>query len=73
MAKKTFDFGIKKIKKKPPQLDNDWLLLLAYIGAKRTSEPEFKVLFNKMLNDKKHRCHKLAKELEMRYDFTELR
>lgn len=50
----------------------EWFLLLAYIGAKRTREPAFRKLFDKILEDEGHEFHGQARLLRMRYDFTPL-
>ena len=61
-----------ELDKESPWENEEWLLLLSYIGARRTHEPTFRKLFDHLLHSEKHLCHQLAKELDMRYDFTPL-
>lgn len=53
----------------PKFQDAEWQLVLAYIAAKRTHEPAFRELFDRML----HRGHPKIKVLDMLYDFTVIR
>ncbi len=57
---------------------SDWQLLLAYIGAKRTHEPAFQKLFQRMLSEEderfgSHPYQRQARALNALYDFTPLR
>lgn len=57
-----------------PQSEIDeWLLLLAYIGAKRTLEPTFQQLFQSILENPTHAYYSEAHKLEMQFDFRPLR
>jgi len=49
---------------------DEWLKILAYIGAKRTHEPAFKILFKKVLDGSGHPYHQEATLLKEWYDFT---
>lgn len=53
----------------PVKQNNEWLKILAYIRAKRTNEPAFKALFQKLLNHKSHKYHRQASLINDRYDF----
>lgn len=50
----------------------EWLLILAYIGAKQTQDAGFRTLFEKLLTDERHPYRRQAKMLSMLYDFTPL-
>lgn len=50
----------------------DWLLFLAYIGAKRTHEQAFQRLRDKIRNEQHEFSSELSK-LEALYDFTPIR
>lgn len=49
---------------------DDWLLLLAYIRAKRTEEADFQRLFAQILEDSSHSFYAQAHKLKMQFDFT---
>lgn len=66
-----FNFDEEKLDSS--EAEREWLLLLAYIGAKRTHLTEFRTLFDRLLTDEDHPHHKQAKTLETLYDFTPLR
>lgn len=52
---------------------DEWLLLLAYIGAKRTLESGFKQLFQSILENPAHAYYSQAHKLKMQFDFSPLR
>ena len=62
--------GILRPQRSIKQDKDDWLTILAFIGAKRTWEPTFKILFNKLLKDKGHIFHREASLVNERYNFT---
>ncbi|MEM7373431.1 MAG: hypothetical protein AAF587_32695 [Bacteroidota bacterium] len=49
---------------------DDWLLLLAYIRARRTEESDFHRLFEQILQDSAHSFYAQAHKLKMQFDFT---
>lgn len=53
----------------PVKHSNEWLKILAYIRAKRTNEPAFKALFQKLLNQKSHKYHRQVSLINDLYDF----
>lgn len=61
--------GLKMKEEDTLKADKNWLLVLAYIGAKRTHEPEFRELFERMVQE----GHQQARTLSMLYDFTPIR
>lgn len=64
------------MKEHPSQPQNEideWLLLLAYIGAKRTLETDFQQLFHAILQNPTHAYYSQAHKLRMQFDFSPLR
>ncbi len=51
----------------------DWELVMDYIKTRRTHEPAFQELFEKILSDPNHAYHIQARQLKALYDFTPLR
>ena len=61
---------LKEEKEHPAK--KDWLLFLAYIGAKRTHEQAFQRLRDK-IRDEQHEFSSELSKLEALYDFTPIR
>ena len=75
-----FKLPSKITAKEKEQETDDWLKILAYIGAKRTGEQKFKDLFNRILNEvntqrkpARHTYYEAASFLKDCYDFTPIR
>lgn len=53
--------------------DFDWELVLAFIGAKKTNEPDFQQLFRRILDNPGHKHFRLAHQIDSLYDLTPIR
>ena len=65
-------FDKEELSKEDSVHRGEWQVVLAFIQAKQTEHEQFKVLFNRIVEDAGHAYYTQANTIKMLYDFTPL-